>query len=163
MEMKSRIWFMIVGLALITTLAAPAVSQTPAYLVGTVLSIRDENSMYVNFMQSNIPGMQGTTLILLPRPVTMRNLLYFQGKVLTFSLLGHDILGRPICDAYYNGIPLDYFTNTRYPSDYYADTRYPSNYYADTRYSSNYYADTQYSSNYVINNGYSGTTSSMNY
>lgn len=146
--MKSRIWFIIVGLALIATLAAPAVSQAPQYLVGTVLSIRDENSMYVNFIQSNIQGMQGPTLVLLPRPVAVRNLQYFQGKDLTFNLLGHDILGRPICDAYYNGIPLDRFEDYRYLMDYFVGTGYSSLYYASPGYSSYYYTGDGYSGIY---------------
>ena len=89
----------------------PTVSQVPGSLVGTLLTIRDENSIYVNFTKSNIPGMQGTTLILLPRPVSMKILLYFQGKELSFSLLGHDILGRPICDVYFNGLPIEDYTS----------------------------------------------------
>ncbi len=89
--------------------STPAVSQANGYLVGTVLSVRDEGSMYVNFTRSNIPGMEGTTLILLPHPVP--NLRYFQGKELSFSLLGHDIMGRPVCDAYFDGMPIeDYLT-----------------------------------------------------
>jgi hypothetical protein len=89
----------------------PTVTQVPGSLVGTLLTIRDENSMYVNFTKSNIPGMEGTTLILLPRPVSMKILLYFQGKELSFSLLGHDILGRPICDVYFNGLPIEDYTS----------------------------------------------------
>jgi hypothetical protein len=107
-KMKLKTWSIIVGLALILSMA-PAISQAPEYLSGTVLSIRDENSMYVNFPNSNIPGMQGATLILLPRPVIMRDLLYFQGRELSFSLLGHDILGRPVCNAYFEGMPIEYF------------------------------------------------------
>jgi hypothetical protein len=84
-------------------------SQAPGYLTGTVLSIRDENSMYVNFTNSNNPGMEGATLILLSKPTSMRDLMYFQGKELSFSLLGHDILGRPVCDAYFDGMPIDYY------------------------------------------------------
>ena len=38
-----------------STYMVPAVSQVPTDLVGTVLNIRDENSMYVNFTKSNIP------------------------------------------------------------------------------------------------------------
>ncbi len=86
---------------------ATAASQTTGYLVGIVQSIRDENSMYVNFTKSNIPGMEGVTLILLPYPVP--DLMYFQGKELSFSLLGHDIMGRPVCDAYFNGMRIDYY------------------------------------------------------
>jgi hypothetical protein len=106
----------------------PIVSQVPGSLVGTFLTIRDENSMYVNFTNSNIPGIEGTTLILLPRPVPMRNLLYFQGKVLSFSLLGYDILGRPICDVYFNGLPIeDYTYEYGYYSPHYG--YYPSQYW----------------------------------
>ena len=93
------------------TYQVPTASQVPGSLVGTFLTIRDENSMYVNFTKSNIPGMEGTTLILLPRPVSMKILLYFQGKELSFSLLGHDILGRPICDVYFNGLPIEDYTS----------------------------------------------------
>lgn len=82
-------------------------SAIPQY--GIVLSIKDENSMYVNFTKSNISGMAGMTLILLPQPVPMRDLVYFQGKELSFSLLGHDVLGRPVCDAYFEGVPIDYY------------------------------------------------------
>jgi hypothetical protein len=96
-------------------------------LVGTLLTIRDENSMYVNFTKSNIPGMDGVTLILLPRTVPMRILLYFQGKELSFSLLGHDILGRPICDVYFSGLSIeDYTSEYGYYSPYYG--YYPSQY-----------------------------------
>jgi hypothetical protein len=98
----------------------PTASQVPGPLVGTLLTIRDENSMYVNFTKSNIPGMKGATLILLPRTVPMRILLYFQGKELSFSLLGYDILGRPICDAYFNGLPIeDYSSEYGYYSHQY--------------------------------------------
>jgi hypothetical protein len=94
-----------------STYQVPTASQVPGSLVGTLLTIRDENSMYVNFTISNIPGMEGATLILLPRTVPMRILLYFQGKELSFSLLGYDILGRPICDAYFNGLPIEDYTS----------------------------------------------------
>jgi len=86
-------------------------------------------------------------LVLLPRPIAMRNLQYFQGMQLTFSLLGHDILGRPICDVYYNGIPLDSF----------ADYKYLLDYFAGTGYSSQYYVSSGYSSYYSTGSGYSGT------
>jgi hypothetical protein len=113
---------------------APTVSQVPGSLVGTLLTIRDENSMYVNFTKSNIPGMEGAMLILLPRTVPMRILLYFQGKELSFSLLGHDILGRPICDVYFSGLPIeDYTLEYGYYSPHYG--YYPSQYgYYSPRY-----------------------------
>jgi hypothetical protein len=71
--------------------------------------------------------MDGVTLILLPRTVPMRILLYFQGKELSFSLLGHDILGRPICDVYFSGLSIeDYTSEYGYYSPYYG--YYPSQY-----------------------------------
>ena len=73
--------------------------QAPVYLIGTVLRIVDENILYVDFANSSVPGMQGVTLILLPQSVSIGDLLVFQGKELSFSLLGHDILGRPVCQA----------------------------------------------------------------
>ncbi len=109
-------------------MVAPAVSQTTGLLVGTVLDVKDENSMIVDITSSNVPGIYGTTLILLPHPIPMRQLIYFQGKQLSFNLLGYDIQGRPICDAYYNGIPIDYF-------EYYAIMNYNKYYY----YPYNYY------------------------
>ena len=37
-------------------------SLASGYLSGTVLSIKDENSTYVNFINSSTPGMEGPTL-----------------------------------------------------------------------------------------------------
>ncbi len=132
--MVKKMWLLLFGLALICTMAVPAVSQTTGLMVGTVLDVRDENSMIVDITSSNVPGIQGTTLILLPKPVPMRQLMYFQGKQLSFNLLGYDILGRPICNAYYNGVPIDYF-------DYYARMAYNRYYY-------NYYNYYNYYSSY---------------
>ena len=114
--------------------------QAPEYLIGTVLSIRDENSMYVNFANSNIPGMEGPTLILLPRPVSMKDLKYFQGKELSFSLLGHDILGRPVCDAYFDGIPIDSYLKLHESYGYYS----PEYKYYSSRYNGYYYPGYEY-------------------
>ena len=71
-----------------STYQVPTVSLVSGSLVGTLLTIRDENSMYVNFTKSNIPGMEGVTLILLPRPVTMRILLYIPGQGAELQPLG---------------------------------------------------------------------------
>ncbi len=106
--MKTKTWCMLAALLLIFTTIMPAVSQAPGNLVGTVVDVRDDNSMYVDFGASNIPGMQGVTLILLQNPVPIREMLFLRGRQLTFALLGHDILGRPICDAYYYGININY-------------------------------------------------------
>ncbi len=121
--------------------------QAPVYLTGIVMSVKDENSMYVNFINSNVPGMEGPTLILLPNPVSMRDLLYFQGKELSFNRLGHDILGRPICDAYFGGIPIDQYLK-RYEGYGYYSPGY------NGYYSSGY--NGYYSSGYEYSSGYSG-------
>ena len=102
------------------TYTGQPLSQAPGYLSGTVLSIRDENSMYVNFTNSDIPGMEGATLILLPRPISVTDLTYFQGKELSFSLLGNDILGRPVCDAYFEGTSIDYYLKRYERHGYYS-------------------------------------------
>jgi len=115
--MKTKTWCMLTVLSLIFAMIMPAVSQAPGYLVGTVVDVRDDNSMYVDFGASNIPGMQGVTLILLQNPVPFREMLFLRGKQLTFAHLGHDILGRPICDAYYYGININYIY-------YYSDRYY---------------------------------------
>ena len=142
-----------------STYQVPVASQTPGYLVGTLLTIRDENSMYVNFTKSNVPGIVGVTLILLSRPVSMRALQYFQGKELSFSFLGHDILGRPICDAYFNGIPIDeyfsmygyYSTQYGYYSPMYGYYSSPYGYYSSQYGYYGYYSPVQgYYSDYSV-------------
>ncbi len=108
--MKTKTLCILTALSMIFATIMPAVSQVPGsgYLVGTVVDVKDDNSMYVDFGASNIPGMQGVTLILLPNPVPFTEMLFLRGKQLTFALQGHDILGRPICSAYYNGISVNY-------------------------------------------------------
>ena len=130
------------------TYAGQTTSQALEYLVGTVLSIKDENSMYVNFTNSNIQGIKGAMLILLPRPVSVKDLMYFQGKELSFSLLGHDILGRPICDAYFDGISIDNYLKRDEMRGY-----YPPRYYSPGHgYSSEYGYSTEYG--YSSESGY---------
>ena len=102
-----------------------AIYQAPWYLNGTVLRIVDENILYVDFANSSVPGMQGVTLILLPQSVSIGDLLVFQGKELSFRLLGHDILGRPVCQAYFEEIPIEYFEQyKRYEYHYYPNHGY---------------------------------------
>ncbi len=89
-----------------TATAIQSVSGASGFLTGKVVNIVDENSMYVDFTGSKLSGLNGTTLVLLSHPIVLRGMQNFQGKELSFNLLGHDILGRPVVDAYYNGVPI---------------------------------------------------------
>lgn len=131
--MIKKIWPLLFGLALICITVVPAVSQTTGLMVGTVLEVKDGNSMVVNITASNVPGIYGTTLIFLPHPYPMEQLMYFQGKQLSFNLLGYDIQGIPICNAYYNGISIDYF-------EYYALMNLNEYYFSPYYYYDYYYA-----------------------
>ncbi len=77
------------------------------YIPGIVTMVQDKNSMYVDFGASAFPDLQGNMLVLLPRPLIFTDLHSLQGVNLTFRLIGHDLLGRPIMDAYYNGYLID--------------------------------------------------------
>jgi hypothetical protein len=69
---------------------------------GTVVKVAEPNSMTVNITQPGTYGLQAKVEVLLDKPLA--NLASFKGKELQFEMLGRDILGRPICEAYLNGI-----------------------------------------------------------
>jgi hypothetical protein len=69
---------------------------------GTVVKVSEPNSITVNITQPGTYGVQAKVEVLLDKPLA--NLASFKGKELQFEMLGHDILGRPICEAYLNGI-----------------------------------------------------------
>ncbi|MDD1760825.1 MAG: hypothetical protein LUQ59_01200 [Methanothrix sp.] len=78
------------------------VSSGLAYdFVGTVEKISEPNGMTVNVTQSGTLGLHAEVEVLLDKPLD--GLSYFRGKELQFDILGHDILGRPVCDAYLDG------------------------------------------------------------
>jgi len=106
--MKMRLGSMFVGLALVVLLSMSGAMAAYNDLTGTVLSVSDENSMTINVATSNILGLTGATTILLSDPVSVARLQSYIGKELTFEVLGHDILGRLVCEAYRNGVPIDY-------------------------------------------------------
>jgi hypothetical protein len=85
-------------LALLILLLFPAVSAVHGDVVGTVLNVTDSNGIFINITESKIVGLEGIVQIILAQP--MSDLRSFQGKELRFDLLGRDILGRPVCDAY---------------------------------------------------------------
>jgi hypothetical protein len=91
-------------IALILLFSLPLlVLPAAAYdFTGTVAKVTEPNSMTVDITQSGTYGLQAKVEVLLDKPLA--NLASFKGKELQFDMLGHDILGRPICEAYLNGI-----------------------------------------------------------
>lgn len=86
--------------ALILLLLLP--SSAFAYdFAGTVKSVSDPNSLRVNVTEPGTIGLQADLDVLLDRP--LYGLSRFIGKKLDFSILGHDILNRPVCEASLNG------------------------------------------------------------
>jgi hypothetical protein len=68
---------------------------------GNVEKISEPNGMTVNVTQSGTLGLQAEVEVLLDKPLD--GISYFKGKNLQFEILGHDILGRPVCEAYLDG------------------------------------------------------------
>jgi hypothetical protein len=87
-------------LALFT--AAPVISSHAYDFSGTVEKISEANRMTVNVTQPGTYGLQAKVEVLLDSPLP--DLSCFKDRVLQFDILGHDILGRPVCDAYLDGI-----------------------------------------------------------
>lgn len=92
------------SIALILLLSLPLlVLPATAYdFTGTVVRVTEPNSMTVNITQAGTYGLQAKVEVLLDKPLA--NLASFKGKDLQFEMLGRDILGRPICEAYLNEI-----------------------------------------------------------
>ncbi|MDD1750168.1 MAG: hypothetical protein LUO89_09875 [Methanothrix sp.] len=76
--------------------------------VGTVEKVSEPNGMTVNVTQPGTYGLQADVEVLLDKPLA--DLVFFKGKELQFEILGHDILDRPVCEAYLDG------TNIRHVS-----------------------------------------------
>jgi hypothetical protein len=113
---KSRI---AARVALILLLSLPLlVLPALAYdFTGTVVKVTETNSMTVNITQPGTYGLQAKVEVLLDRPLA--NLASFKGKELQFEILGRDILGRPVCEAYLNGINIRNVYDDWQPPIYY--------------------------------------------
>jgi len=98
---KSRI---AARMALILLFSLPLLGHPAlAYdFTGTVEKVSEPNGMTVNVTQPGTYGLQAKVEVLLDKPLA--DLIYFKGKELQFEILGHDILGRPVCEAYLNEI-----------------------------------------------------------
>jgi len=84
-------------------LVLPAIAYD---FTGTVVKVTEPNSMTVNITQAGTYGLQAKVEVLLDKPLS--NLASFKGKELQFEILGHDILGRPVCEAYLEGVNIRY-------------------------------------------------------
>lgn len=83
---------------------------------GTVEKVSEPNGFTVNVIQSGTYGLQAKVEVLLDKP--LEGLTFFKGKELQFEILGRDILGRPVCDAYLDGIDIRYvYYCWQYPVD----------------------------------------------
>lgn len=91
-----------IALILLFSLALLVLPAAAYDFTGTVVKVTEPNSMTVNITQPGTYGLQAKVDVLLDKPLA--NLASFKGKELQFEMLGRDILGRPICDAYLNGI-----------------------------------------------------------
>ncbi len=91
-----------IALILIFSLSLLVLPATAYDFTGTVVKVTEPNSMTVNITQAGTYGLQAMVEVLLDKPLS--NLASFKGKELQFEMLGRDILGRPICEAYLNGI-----------------------------------------------------------
>jgi hypothetical protein len=85
---------------------------------GTVEKVSEPNSMTVIVTQPGTYGLQAKVEVLLDRPLA--GLIYFKGKELQFEILGQDILGRPVCEAYLNEINIRVVYNDWHNPVYYS-------------------------------------------
>lgn len=95
-------------IALILLFSFPLlVFSTLAYdFAGTVEKVSEPNGMTVNVTKPGTYGLQAKVEVLLDKPLA--DLICFKGKELQFDILGHDILGRPVCDAYLDEVNIRY-------------------------------------------------------
>jgi len=103
-----------IALLMLFVLCLPAFADPTYDFSGITLSISDPNGLYVDVTQPGTTGLKGNVEVLLEKP--MPDLYYFAGIELQFDILGHDILGRPVCDAYFAGSPIqDLYYCREYP------------------------------------------------
>ena len=132
--MKIILGPMIIGLVLFC-LSFQAASAPPIDFSGTLAGYSGTNILYVNVGQSNIQGLSGGVQVLLPDPVAQYVLASLVNRQLDFSYLGHDITGKLISNAYFNGIPLENLQSYYYYGNpYYYPGFYGYNYYGSYGY-----------------------------
>lgn len=84
---------------------------------GIALKVSEPNSMTVSVTSSSTNEIAlGSKVEVLFEP-GLADLSYFRNKALQFEILGHDILGRPVCDVYLNGRKIqDVYWCRQYPA-----------------------------------------------
>jgi len=98
---QSKKFILCIAVTFFIILPSLAISAFAYDFVGTVEKISEPNGMIVNVTQPGTYGLQAKVEVLLDKPLS--TLSSFMGKELQFDILGHDILGRPVCDAYLAG------------------------------------------------------------
>lgn len=95
-----------IAFILLLSLPLLAFSALAYDFMGTVVKVSEPNGMTVDVTQPGTYGLQAKVEVLLDKP--MADLISFTGKELQFDIMGHDILGRPVCEAYLDGINIRY-------------------------------------------------------
>jgi hypothetical protein len=90
------------GLILLISLFLLALPAAAYDFTGTVLKVTEPNIMTVDIIEPGTYGVKAKVEVLLDKPLS--NLASFKGKKLQFEMQGHDILGRPVCEAYLNDV-----------------------------------------------------------
>jgi len=93
-------------LILLLSLSSLVYSALAYDFAGTVEKVSEPNGMTVDITQPGTYGLQAKVEVLLDKPLA--DLICFKGKELQFEILGHDILGRPVCEAYLEGLNIRY-------------------------------------------------------
>ncbi len=71
---------------------------------GTVTEVSQSNGMCINITDRGATEFTGKVEVLLDQSIA--DLSCFRDKELHFDILGYDILGRPVCNAYFNGMTI---------------------------------------------------------
>lgn len=90
------------GFILLISLILLALPANAYDFAGTVMKVTEPNIMTVDITEPGTYGVQAKVEVLLDKPLS--NLASFKGKELQFEMQGHDILGRPVCEAYLNDV-----------------------------------------------------------
>jgi len=103
--MKIALKAIFVGLILFCLSFQTVVAVTYDF-TGTFMDYKGSNIIYVNITESKIPELIGERDVLLPQPLAEYLLKYLFDQKLSFKYLGHDLSGKLIGEAYYNGLSL---------------------------------------------------------
>ncbi len=103
-----------VALVMLFFFSTPAFSILTHDFVGTVSEVSEPNSLLVDVTESRIVDLKGDTEVLLEQPLP--DLSFVNGKELQFDIIGYDIMGRPVCTPYRDGIRIhDVYYCNKYP------------------------------------------------